>query len=168
MDFAAIDFETANFCPSSICSIGAVVVRNGQVTDRIYTLVCPEPEYYTRRCTHVHGLTLQDTCQAPCFADAWAQVAPRIGGLPLFAHNARFDEGCLRAALETYGMEWPGYRFHDTLRASRRAFGRALPDHQLHTVAAACGSDLTRHHHALADAEACAAIALYLEPYFEL
>ena len=34
-------------------------------------------------------------------------------------------------------------------------------NHQLHTVAAACGYDLQNHHHALADAEACAAIALY-------
>lgn len=36
----------------------------------------------------------------------------------------------------------------------------ALPCHQLHVVAAACGYDLENHHHALADAEACAAIAL--------
>ena len=35
-------------------------------------------------------------------------------------------------------------------------------NHQLHTVAAACGYDLQNHHHALADAEACAAIALYI------
>ena len=35
-------------------------------------------------------------------------------------------------------------------------------NHQLHTVAAACGYDLHNHHHALADAEACAAIALYI------
>jgi DNA polymerase-3 subunit epsilon len=39
-------------------------------------------------------------------------------------------------------------------------FGKALPNHQLHTVAAHCGFDLKNHHHALADAEACAAIAL--------
>jgi DNA polymerase III epsilon subunit-like protein len=39
-------------------------------------------------------------------------------------------------------------------------FGRSLPNHQLHTVAAACGYSLINHHHALADAEACAAIAL--------
>ena len=32
-------------------------------------------------------------------------------------------------------------------------------NHQLQTVAAACGYDLTNHHHALADAEACAWIA---------
>ena len=49
-----------------------------------------------------------------------------------------------------------------TLAASRRHFGRRLPNHQLQTVAAACGYDLVNHHHALADAEACAAIALKL------
>jgi DNA polymerase-3 subunit epsilon len=35
-----------------------------------------------------------------------------------------------------------------------------LKHHNLHIVAAACGYDLENHHHALADAEACAAIAL--------
>ena len=54
------------------------------------------------------------------------------------------------------------YRFYDTLTAARRQFGHSLPNHQLHTVAAACGYDLHNHHHALADAEACAAIALYI------
>ena len=44
----------------------------------------------------------------------------------------------------------------------RRSCHGTLPNHQLHTVAAACGYDLTRHHHALADAEACAAIAMKL------
>jgi DNA polymerase-3 subunit epsilon len=34
-----------------------------------------------------------------------------------------------------------------------------LENHQLHTVAAACGYNLEHHHHALADAEACAWIA---------
>ncbi|MDD5911703.1 MAG: DNA polymerase III subunit epsilon, partial [Bacteroidales bacterium] len=41
-------------------------------------------------------------------------------------------------------------------------FGCRLPNHQLQTVAAACGYDLVNHHHALADAEACAAIAVKL------
>ena len=61
-----------------------------------------------------------------------------------------------------YQMDYPDYRFYDTLTASRRQFGQSLPNHQLHTVAAACGYDLQNHHHALADAEACAAIALYI------
>ena len=66
----------------------------------------------------------------------------------------------LRAVFELYGMPYPGYRFVCTCRAARRVFGRSLPDHRLHTVSAACGFDLAHHHHALADAEACARIAL--------
>ncbi|MDD4500229.1 MAG: exonuclease, partial [Bacteroidales bacterium] len=45
-DFAAIDFETANEQPSSVCSVGVVVVRNGEIAETIYRLIKPEPEYY--------------------------------------------------------------------------------------------------------------------------
>jgi DNA polymerase-3 subunit epsilon len=55
-------------------------------------------------------------------------------------------------------MDYPDYIFFDTLYASRRKFPK-LPNHQLHTVATACGYQLTNHHNALADAEACAWIA---------
>ena len=72
---------------------------------------------------------------------------------------AHFDEGCLRAAFATFELALPNYEFMDTLAASRQHFGCSLPNHQLHTVAAACGYDLQNHHHALADAEACAWIA---------
>ena len=32
-DFAAIDFETANNERSSVCSVGVVIVRNGEIVD---------------------------------------------------------------------------------------------------------------------------------------
>lgn len=161
-NFAAIDFETANECPSSVCSVGVVIVRDGEISERFYSLIHPEPEYYNWFCQRVHGLSEKDTDGAPVFPYIWEKIEPLIEGLPLVAHNARFDEGCLKAAFQTYRMDYPDYTFHDTLRASRCHFGRCLPNHQLHTVAAACGYDLTNHHHALADAEACAAIALKL------
>ena len=161
-DFAAIDFETANEHPCSVCSVGVVVVRGGEVVDRFYSLIHPEPEYYQWFCQRVHGLCEEDTDGAPVFPEVWAEIAPRIEGLPLVAHNARFDEGCLKAAFRVYRMDYPEYEFYDTLAASRRHFGCELPNHQLQTVAAACGYDLTRHHHALADAEACAAIAMQI------
>lgn len=160
LDFAAIDFETANGSRSSVCSVGVVVVRGGRRVDSFYSLIRPRPNYYSPFTTAIHGLTCADTDSAPDFAEVWREVAPRIEGLPLVAHNAPFDEGCLRAAFELYGMPYPDYRFFCTCRAARRFFGRSLPNHQLHTVSAACGFDLERHHHALADAEACAHIAL--------
>lgn len=161
-DFAAIDFETANNHRSSVCSIGVVIVRGGEVADRFYSLIQPVPNYYTRWTTCIHGLTRGDTDEAPSFPEVWDEVERRIEGLPLVAHNKAFDESCLKAVFDTYGMVYPDYEFHCTLSASRRFYGMMLPNHKLDTVASACGYCLDRHHHALADAEACAAIALKL------
>lgn len=158
-DFAAIDFETANAHRASVCSVGVVIVRGGEIVDRIYSLIRPRPDFYNYWNTRIHGLTWADTAEAPDFETVWEAVAPRVEGLPLVAHNSPFDEGCLRAAHELYDMPWPGYRFYCTVRGSRRAFP-GLVNHKLGTVAAHVGYDLTRHHHALADAEACARIAL--------
>lgn len=159
-DFAAIDFETANECRSSVCSVGVVIVRGGRIVDTFYSLIHPEPEYYQWFCQRVHGLSEEDTDDAPVFPDVWEKIAPMIENLPLVAHNSPFDEGCLKEVFKVYQMDYPDYEFYDTLSASRRHFGYSLPNHQLQTVAAVCGYDLTNHHHALADAEACAAIAL--------
>ncbi len=157
-EFAAIDFETANSERSSVCSVGVVVVRDGEIVDSFYSLIQPEPNYYHYWCSRVHGLCCDDTDCAPVFPKVWAKIEPMIKGLPLVAHNKAFDESCLRAVFRTYQMDYPDYEFHDTLWASRRVF-KNLPNHQLHTVAAAFGYDMKNHHHALADAEACAWIA---------
>lgn len=161
-DFAAIDFETANECPSSVCSVGVVVVRGGEIVDKFYSLIHPEPEYFQWFCRRVHGLGPADTEDAPVFPKVWEKVAALIGELPLVAHNSPFDEGCLKAVFRVYQMDYPDYEFHDTCAASRRSFGRLLPDHRLPTVATACGFPLENHHNALADAEACAHIAMKL------
>ena len=160
-DFAAIDFETANNERTSVCSVGVVIVRDGEIVDTFYSLIQPEPNYYTWFCQRVHGLGPSDTDHAEVFPKVWERVAPLIEGLPLVAHNSPFDEGCLRAVMRVYQMDWPDYKFYCTCRAARRKL-RQLPNHQLHTVAEACGFNLLQHHHALADAEACAAIALKL------
>ena len=151
-DFVAIDFETANGRRSSVCSVGIVIVRNGQIVDKFYSLIQPYPNYYNYWTTAIHGLTRANTDGQPTFPEVWAQIKDRIAGLPLVAHNRPFDEGCLKAVFQEYGMEYPGYEFYCTLAT--------VACHQLQVVAAACGYNLSEHHHALADAEACAAIAL--------
>ncbi|MCI2107088.1 MAG: 3'-5' exonuclease [Bacteroidales bacterium] len=159
-DFAAIDFETANECRCSVCSVGVVIVRNGEIVDSFYSLIHPEPEYYQWFCQQVHGLSEEDTENAPVFPEVWRQIEPKIVGLPLVAHNSPFDESCLKEVFKVYQMDYPDYEFYDTLAASRKHFGNDLPNHQLQTVAAACGYKLENHHQALADAEACAHIAI--------
>ena len=44
-DFAAIDFETVNERRSCVCSIGVVIVRDGKIVDKFYSLIQPLPNY---------------------------------------------------------------------------------------------------------------------------
>ena len=157
-DFAAIDFETANNERSSVCSVGVIIVRNGEFVDSFYSLIQPEPNYYNYWCTQVHGLTRNDTEEALAFPEVWKQIEPLIEGLPLVAHNKAFDESCLKAVFRCYQMDYPDYEFYCTCVASRKVFPDA-ENHQLHTISELCGYHLENHHHALADAEACAWIA---------
>ena len=170
-DFAAIDFETANNEHTSVCSVGLVIVRNGKVTDTFYSLIQPEPNYYNYWCSQVHGLCREDTEDAPVFPEVWKKIEQMLllseaeaavlgkSRLPLVAHNKAFDESCLKAVFRCYQMDYPDYEFYCTLQAARKKFP-LLENHQLHTVARQCGYHLEKHHHALADAEACAAIAM--------
>ena len=158
LNFAAIDFETANNEPSSVCSVGIIIVRDGKIVNKFYSLIKPEPEYYNYRCCQVHGLCAEDTDNAPVFPEVWKQIEPLIEGLPLVAHNKAFDESCLKAVFSVYQMDYPDYEFYCTCIASRKRWPGG--HHNLDIIAARCGYDLKNHHHALADAEACAAIAL--------
>lgn len=157
--FAAIDFETANQYRTSVCSVGVVVVRDREIVDTFYSLIRPEPEYYSYWNTQVHGITYNDTINASIFPHVWQQIEPLIEDLPLIAHNKSFDESCLKACFRTYQMDYPDYEFLCTLQSSRKLI-KGLSNYQLQTVSAHCGFNLNNHHHALADAEACAQIAL--------
>ena len=110
-DFIAIDFETANECPSSVCSIGAVLVRDGEIVNTFYSLIRPEPDYYKWFCQQVHGLGHKDTDDAEVFPYVWRRMLTELldkveilsedsadnpTAVPLVAHNAGFDSRCLR------------------------------------------------------------------------
>lgn len=157
-DFVAIDFETANSERTSVCSVVVVIYRDCIKVDEFYSLIKPEPEYYNYWCSQVHGLTAEDTANAPIFPDVWAQIETKIKGLPLVAHNKAFDESCLNSVFRCYQMDYPDYPFFCTLAQSRKVWPGG--HHNLDIIAKRCGYNLENHHHALADAEACAAIAL--------
>ena len=38
----------------------------------------------------------------------------------LVAHNSPFDESCLKAVFRVYQMDYPDYKFYDTLSTARR------------------------------------------------
>lgn len=159
--FVAIDFETANRNLSSVCSIGLVFVENGQIAGSYYQLIKPVPNFYSRFNTQIHGLSRADTDNAPTFSQIWAEIQPLLAGKTLVAHNSTFDENCLKAALQAYALPLHSNPFRCTCRQARKMLP-TLENHKLNTVARYLGVDLNLHHHALADAKACAEIALQL------
>ncbi len=161
-NFVAIDVETANSERTSICAIGAVKVMNGYIVDRFYELIKPEPEYYFRHFSeNIHGICKHDTENARTFDAVWRDVDKMIDGLPLVAHNKVFDESCIRAAHRAYGMDYPDYDFYCTLVCARRLIPRSqLTSYSLPYLCEFFGIPFYNHHNALADAEACAKIAM--------
>ena len=157
--FVALDFETANQHRSSVCSVGLVFVENRQIVDKYYELIKPTPNFYSYWNTKVHGLTQVDTANADEFPAIWEYLIERIKDLPLVAHNSAFDQSCLKSVLASYNLPIHQNPFYCTFRKSKQVFP-ALPNHKLDTVSSYLGFKLDNHHHALADAEACAHIAL--------
>ncbi len=161
-NFVAIDVETANYQPTSICAIGAVKVVNKCIVDRFYHLVKPEPNWYVRRFSEeVHGIFPKDTCDQPNFDQVWLSLKQFIGNLPLVAHNKSFDERCINATCRAYQLETPNNGFYCTLSTARRKIPRNLcSTYSLPYLCEFLGIPFNNHHNALADAEACAKIAI--------
>lgn len=158
-DFVAIDFEAANANFTSVCSIGVVIVKDRKIMETFYSLVRPVPNFYDFYTTKIHGLSKKDTDDAPTFPQVWNVIKKEIKGLPIVAHGKAFEDHCLKALFKHYRIRCPKYQIYCTHHASELVFPD-LENHKLQTVAAHCGYDLTKHHHALADAEACAVIAI--------
>lgn len=165
-NFVAIDFETANNYPTSICAVGAVKVIDGCIVDRYYELVQPEPNYYFRHFTeNIHGISRKDTDDKPTFDVIWNQeLKDFIGNLPLVAHNKRFDQKCLEATCRCYRIDLEDNPFYCTLTAARKKLPRQFcgGSYSLPYVCETLGIPFNNHHNALADAEACAKLAMVL------
>ena len=158
-DFAAIDFEAANGELTSACSMGIVIVRNDEIVDTFYSLIKPVPNHYDFYTTKVHHIRYKDTQDADTFPAVWYRVADKVRGLPMVAHGISFDERVLKALHKYYHIRYPNFKFYCTHLGSE-ALVHDVENHKLKTVAKHFGYDLTQRHHALADAEACAVIAM--------
>jgi DNA polymerase-3 subunit epsilon len=110
----------------------------------------------------VHGITRRTLRGAPDPQSVLVEVAARLDGAVFTAHNADFDASFLRREAERRGVALGLERQLCTLRMSRRLD----PDRQLpHGLAAVCeryGVTLERHHDALHDARATAAVLPHL------
>jgi len=149
--FTAIDFETANTDPWSICQVGLVRVENGTITNEISLLVQPPGNNYWSRFIDIHGIGPNHTACSPTFDQIWSSIEPYISGQKVVAHNGHsFDFRILDKTLGFYGMTAPSYQKHCTYKIYRNNLAALCRSH---------GIELN-HHDALSDARACARLFL--------
>jgi DNA polymerase-3 subunit epsilon len=154
--FAAIDFETANRSPTSACAVAIVRVEQSRVVDRRAVVIRPPTTHF--EFTDIHGMRWADVKGAPGFGHAWKSVASLLEGVQFIAaHNAKFDEGVLRACCADHRVRIPTQPFVCTVKLARLRWN--LHPAKLPNVCEFLGLGLN-HHDPLSDAEACAGIVL--------
>ena len=144
--YTAIDFETAQGKRWSICQVGLVRVENEIITAQLSILVQPPDNYYWNRFIDIHGITPEQTANAPTFDIVWQQIEPFIKNQQVVAHNGfAFDFNCLAKTLEYYGLATPEFTGHCTYRIFGDNLSSLCKQYNISL----------NHHEALSDARAC-------------
>jgi DNA polymerase-3 subunit epsilon len=157
------DFETTGLSPDMgdrSIEIGAVLIENGQITQRFQQLMNPNiriPVFIE----NLTGITNRMVSEARKNNEVMADFFEFIHGHNLVAHNASFDERFLRAEFKRIKKTFEG-GITCSLLASRRVFQQAV-NHQLATLAEYKNLPSSGvYHRALADAEVTAHLWLSL------
>lgn len=158
MDFVALDFETANEKRHSPCSLGVCVVEHNEVVLEKYWLIKPRDLRFAPMNIWIHGIREGDVVNEAEFDVLWEEIRPLLEGKLVVAHNAAFDMSVLRQTLSLYDLPYPRFDYCCTMVMSKH-FYPYLENAKLNTVSKHLGFQFN-HHHAGADALACANILL--------
>jgi DNA polymerase III subunit epsilon len=165
-NFIAIDFETANRFRHSICAVGMVFVEDGKIVDSIYQLINPEEDFDMMNIA-IHHITPNDVKDSPTFDIFYQSIKDKIDNQTLVAHYLAFDGYALRDNLVRYQLQPCTNKLLCTYQLSKRLILGKF-NYRLDTLCEHYGIDLSNHHHALDDAQACAELMLKLANEFEL
>ncbi|MEX0716302.1 MAG: exonuclease domain-containing protein [Planctomycetaceae bacterium] len=156
MDFVSIDVETANADLASICQIGMVRFKNGQMVDAWQTLLNPE-DCFDGINVSIHGIDEDAVSDAPTFRDISETVSRQLSGSVVVSHTA-FDRTAIAAVFGKYGLGAPQPVWLDTAKVVRRTW----PDCSRRGYGLACVAEMLgiqfQHHNAQEDARAAGEI----------
>ncbi len=156
-EMVVFDLETTGLSASSceIIEIGAVKIKNGEITDRFGTFVKPSVTI-SEEITNLTSITNEMVADAPEIADALRDFLAFVGDSMLIAHNAAFDIGFTRAAADRCGYAFNN-TYLDTVSLSRY-LNPDLNKHKLDVIAEHYGLGDFHHHRADEDAHMLALI----------
>ena len=162
-EFVCFDIETTGLKVDreAITEIGAVVLKNGEITERFQTFVNPNRRL-TPEIIGLTGITDAMLADAPQLKEALTAFLQFVNGRPLAAHNAEFDISFIRAGCRRVGLDFdPTYV--DSLILAQNLLPE-LGKYKLDIVAEHLDLPAFNHHRASDDA---AMVGYMLIPFFE-
>lgn len=145
-----VDVETTGFGKrDKVVEIAMVAMdaESWEVLDEYDTLLNPERDVGA---TGVHGIDASMVELAPAFGEVVGDVARRLNGAVLVAHNLPFDRRMLGYEFDRHGVRIDMGSGLCTLKATRKKLQKACEERDI---------PLSRAHRALADARATAELA---------
>ena len=160
-EIVCFDIETTGLDKKRevIIEIGAVILKNGEITDTFNTFVSPE-RILNPEIIRLTGITDEMLVGAPSQEEALRMFLDFAGDRPLAGHNVEFDMGFVSAGCRKYGIP-----FHNPSVDSLILAQNLLPElskHKLDVVAEHLHLPSFNHHRASDDA----ATVAYMLPHF--
>jgi len=157
-DFIALDVETANADMASICSIGLVHFKAGEVARRLTILVNPE-DHFDPINISIHGIRPEHVANAKIMREVLPIVASALASV-VVVHHTHFDRVALCRAAAKHGFPDLDCRWLDSARVARRAWRRfSREGYGLGSLAEEFAIEF-QHHDACEDARAAGLILL--------
>ncbi|WP_354115154.1 exonuclease domain-containing protein [Bradyrhizobium sp. LA7.1] len=156
-DFIALDVETANSDFSSICSIGLVHFRGGELFKSLTILVDPEDDFSSANIA-IHGIRPEDVAGKPTMATVFPVIGNALRDTAV-VHHSPFDRTALARAATKYGADGLPCFWLDSVQVARRAWAGygSNGGYGLKNLAASFGIEF-KHHDAAEDARAAGLI----------
>ena len=163
-EYVCFDLETTGLDARKdvITEIGAVVYRDGQVTEEVFSTFVDPGRPIPFEVSRLTGITDDMVRGAPSQEEAIRQFLAFVDGRPLAAHNAGFDVGFLSEGCRRMGQSLDVTAL-DTLPLAQALLPQ-LPRHKLDVVADHLGLPAFNHHRATDDAST---VAYMLVPFFK-
>ncbi|MEW9797698.1 exonuclease domain-containing protein [Alteromonas sp. CYL-A6] len=155
--YAVVDIETTggNSAYHRVTEVGIAKVIRGEIVDTYQTLINPErriPSAITR----LTGISDDMVADAPVFAEVADAIDRFTADCVFVAHNVNFDYGFIKQEFARLERSYRRPKLC-TVREMRRAVP-GLPSYSLASLTAHYDITMERHHRALSDAKAAAAL----------
>ena len=155
-DFAAIDFETADYGRDSACALSIVIADGNGVKDQKTFMIRPPRKEFVF--TYLHGISWSDVSGMHDFRGHWPEISKWMTNASFIAaHNAKFDKSVMNACCETWKLKKNGHPYLCTVKLARDVWN--IYPTKLSDVCKHLKISL-KHHDAGSDALACAKIVL--------